>query len=632
MPRSSRGVAAFLACAAGFAFAAEPGRAAGPDIETYMQIGLAVQPATSADGRVVLFTTGMSGVNQLYRLTEQGWPYQLTVFPDGIDWYELSPDGRGAVVGSARGGDEQTQLYLVDAATGALTALTASPEVQYGSPAWSPDGKRLYFRSNEVNGRDFHLYVRDLASGAVNEIYRAEGQNVIEDVSPDGKRLAVVRYTSNTNSDLYVLELAGGRAIHLTPHEGDFLYTAPRFSADGRTLYLATNQNDKGALRVASLDWTRGGSDAAAPLPFLFLEGVDRWEVEDVAISSNRRYLAWSENVDGYSELRLRDLEKGKNLPAPPPSGVLGSLSVADDGTFLLAFSSPTRTSDVYRWDPRDRKLRQLTFSTYAGVDPMVFEDPKLIRYPSRDGLEIPAFLYLPPGYRGGRIPFVIHVHGGPESQFRPDFARHFQYLMQNGYGILAPNVRGSSGYGREWLAMDNYKKRMDSVQDLGAGARWLVEQGYSDAGLLAVKGASYGGYMTLAALVEFPELFAAGIDEVGIANFVTFLENTKSYRQSLREAEYGPLSDTEFLTSISPLTRVDRIRAPLLVIHGENDPRVPVGEARQIVEAIQARGGVAESLIFPDEGHGVAKLPNRLKSYRTMVDFLDRHLKNKRG
>jgi dipeptidyl aminopeptidase/acylaminoacyl peptidase len=199
---------------------------------------------------------------------------------------------------------------------------------------------------------------------------------------------------------------------------------------------------------------------------------------------------------------------------------------------------------------------------------------------------------------------------------------------MLNGYGILAPNVRGSSGYGRDYMAMDNYKKRTESVKDAGAAARWLVDKGYTDPDHLAVKGASYGGFMTLACLTEFPQLFAAGIDEVGIANFVTFLENTAEYRRALREAEYGPLDDRGFLEEISPLTHVDRITAPLLVIHGENDPRVPVGEARQIASAIEARGGTVESLIFPDEGHGVSKLSNRLQSYRKMVEFLDRHIK----
>jgi len=200
--------------------------------------------------------------------------------------------------------------------------------------------------------------------------------------------------------------------------------------------------------------------------------------------------------------------------------------------------------------------------------------------------------------------------------------------LLRNGYGILSPNIRGSSGYGKEYIKLDDYKKRTDSVKDIEYATRWLIEKGLTDSTMLAIKGASYGGYMTLAALTSYPHLFAAGIDVVGIANFVTFLENTKPYRRVLREAEYGPLTDMEFLTEISPLTHAENIKAPLLIIHGENDPRVPVSEARQIAKAIESNGGIVETLIFPDEGHGVGKLSNRLIMYRRMVDFLDKYVK----
>jgi len=272
--------------------------------------------------------------------------------------------------------------------------------------------------------------------------------------------------------------------------------------------------------------------------------------------------------------------------------------------------------------------LRKITFSTLAGIDPSLFVEPKLVRYTSFDGLSIPAFLYLPPNWDGNPIPFVIEAHGGPESQFRPSFIRHFHYLLLNGYGILAPNIRGSSGYGREYVRMDDYKKRKDSIRDIGAAARWLIENGYAREGKIAIKGQSYGGYVTLASLVEFPDLFGAGVDHVGIANFVTFLRNTAEYRRALREAEYGPLSDEDFLREISPINNVDRIKAPLLIVHGENDPRVPIGEARQMAEELMKRGREVELLIFPDEGHGIAKLENRLIFYRKMVEFLDKHIK----
>jgi dipeptidyl aminopeptidase/acylaminoacyl peptidase len=251
-----------------------------------------------------------------------------------------------------------------------------------------------------------------------------------------------------------------------------------------------------------------------------------------------------------------------------------------------------------------------------------------LIHYKSFDGTEIPAFLYLPARRTQGPIPFIIDVHGGPEGQFRPYFNRHFQYLLLNGYGLLAPNVRGSSGYGRDYLDADNYKNRLDSVRDLAWGVKHLISEGLTTADQVGVKGASYGGYMTLAALTEYPELFAAGIDEIGISNFETFLQNTASYRRDLRASEYGPPEDVEFLRSISPIHKVDRITGALLVVHGENDPRVPVSEARQILSALSDRGAPVDSLIFPDEGHGISKLSNRLVFYRRMVEFFDKYLK----
>jgi len=254
------------------------------------------------------------------------------------------------------------------------------------------------------------------------------------------------------------------------------------------------------------------------------------------------------------------------------------------------------------------------------------------VRYTSFDGVEIPAFLYLPPDFRPGKpVPFVIHMHGGPESQFQPGFVRHFQFLLLSGYGILAPNVRGSTGYGKAYVDKDNYKNRLDSVKDLKAGADFLIKEGYSAPGMLAVKGASYGGYMTLAAITEYPSLFSAAVDEVGIANFVTFLENTGPWRRHLREAEYGSLeNDRDFLAEISPINKVEKIRAPLLVIHGANDPRVPIGEAEQMVARLRALGRTVEFIRLEDEGHQIAKMKNKLTVFPTAVRFLREHLMGK--
>jgi dipeptidyl aminopeptidase/acylaminoacyl peptidase len=594
-----------------------------PDIETFLQIGAAGGPQIGADGERVFFTSSMSGVAQLYRLTEEGWPYQLTVFPDGIDHYTLSPDGQSAIVGASVGGNEQSQLFWVDGTSGRPIGLTTKPDVQYGSAVFANDGRSIYYRSNEANGEDFHIYRMSVPDGAAERIYEAKGYNEPGDVSHDGRSLIVAWYESNENSDLYVLDLQAKLARHLTPHSDKTIYSSLGFTPDDRSLIILTNGNEDGIMRPALLDIATGKT--SEPLP------PSRWEVEDAALSPDGRLLALVYNEEGYGQLHIYDAVTFREQRVPPLDGIVSGVAFSDRRTAVFSFSSPTQAPDIWMWTRNAKTLKKLTHSIYAGIDPSLFREPELVKIKSFDGLEVPAFIYLPPGYSKGKaVPFIMDMHGGPESQFRPGFIRNFQYLILNGYGVLAPNVRGSSGYGKEYLAMDNYKLRMNSVKDAGAYAQWLIDEGYTTKDMLGIRGASYGGFMVLASITEFPDLFAAACDEVGIANFKSFLENTAAYRRSLREAEYGPLSDPDFLASISPLHKVDKIRTPLLVVHGENDPRVPVGEARQIATAIAKRGGVVDTLIFPDEGHGAAKRPNILKEYRTQVDFFDRHLKSR--
>lgn len=591
-----------------------------PDIETFMQIGWAGTPDVSPDGRRVFFTTGLTGVTQLYLLNDRGWPYQLTTFNDGIDWYALSRSGDLAIIGASIGGSEQAQLYLLDTRTGRCKQLTDYPDKQFGSIVWSRDDRTIYYRSNVDNGRDFKLYKMDLASGRSDKLVDGEGWNGWGDLSLDGSKLIYFHSSSSVNTDLYLVDVATGRVEHLTPHEGDVLYSGGFFSADGAKILITSNDNELGISLRAILDV--GSKDIT------FMDPDSRWEVDAMNLSPDRTVMAWTLNEDGYARLKLADIITGHDLPTPEINGLIGGMAFSGKSQMVFTFNSAAQTSDVWRWDWKARQLDQLTFATYAGVDPDIFTEPELIKYISFDGLEVPAFLYLPPGYKEGPIPFILDMHGGPESQFRPSFNRHFQYLLLHGYGIFAPNVRGSDGYGRKYLAMDDYKNRMNSVKDMKAGVEWLIAGGYTEPRLVGVKGASYGGYMTMAAVTEYPDLFGAAINSVGIVNFVSFLQNTSAYRQRLREAEYGPLTDLEFLKSISPLYKADRITTPLMVVHGENDPRVPISEARQIIAVIQEKGGLVEPLIFPDEGHGVEKLQNRLVFYRKMVEFFDKHLK----
>ena len=598
-----------------------------PDIAAFLQIGQASPSGVSPDGRDVYFTSNMSGASQVYRLTPEGWPYQLTTFADGIDFFDLSPAGTLAVVGASQGGSERSQLYLMDPQTGRLVRLTQRDEIRTGSVLWAPDDRSIYYQSNEENLRDFFIYHLDLSTGESVKVFGdtagVAGMNDAAFLSRDGTRLVVTHYTSSANNDLYLVDLPAGRVLALTSDTSDVVYGSPILMPDNETLWLTCNDNPDGIARLARL---RVGSPEVEFVDDGWLD--PRWEIDALRISRDYRLLAAFVNEDGYVRMRIRDLESGARLSEPPLDGILGGGFSDEAGRFIISFAGPTRAPDVWRWDPRDEKLAQLTFSSYAGIDRTLFAEPSLIRYPSFDGLEIPALLYVPRDHRPGRpIPFVIDAHGGPEVQAQPYFQRNIQYLLLHGYGLLAPNPRGSSGYGRGYMSLDDYHKRLDSLKDYKAAADWLIARGYTTSQMLGIRGGSYGGYVVLGMITEYPDLFAAAIENVGIANFQTFLEQTSAYRRALREAEYGPLSDPEFLASISPIHKAAAIRTPLLVIHGVNDPRVQIGEARQVIAAIQGHGGEVDSLIFADEGHGTGKRDNVIIEYRKQVEFLERYL-----
>ncbi len=306
----------------------------------------------------------------------------------------------------------------------------------------------------------------------------------------------------------------------------------------------------------------------------------------------------------------------------------------ADSQRVAFAFMGAAQVSNIYIWDLPGKRIQPLTQASQAGLPSDSFGSPELVRFPTfdqnADGTvrEIPAWFYRPTQPANERAPAIIVVHGGPELQYRPFFSFFVQFFLNHGYAVLAPNVRGSAGYGKAYSHLDDVEKRMDSVADLAHAAYWLKAQPEIDSDRIVVYGGSYGGFMVLAALTTYPDLWAAGVDIVGISNFVTFLENTSAYRRAHRESEYGSLAkDRDFLQRISPLNHADKIKAPLIVIHGANDPRVPLGEAKQLVDVLHRQGNTVEFLVFDDEGHGLVKLKNKLIAYPAIVAFLDKHI-----
>jgi dipeptidyl aminopeptidase/acylaminoacyl peptidase len=581
----------------------------------YLKIRSAWGPSWSPDARRVSFLTEITGVPQVWEVPVEGpsWPEQLTFYEERVSGAEYSPVQNKLLFGMDAGGNERTQLFLLK--EGEATDLTRAPGAIHYSGGFSPDGERIAYTATRRNGTDFDVFVQELGSadGGPEMVWEVSGYHTISDWGPDGTSLLVSRHGSNLNNDLYQLDLDTGEATLLTPHEGDARFYGARLTPDGESVYLATDR-DGDFMRLARLDLQ------ALELTYLT---PDDWDVESVDLSRDGRYLLASRNVEGYSDLMLFSGE-GRRVPdLEVPEGIVGGFEFSPDGR-RLAFTlvGPTRNADVWVVDLPGGEPRRITRSSTAGIPRSTFRRPHLVRYPTFDGREVPALFYEP---EEENAPVVVNVHGGPESQSRPAFAPVTQYLLQRGYAVFFPNVRGSTGYGKAYTHLDDVELRMDSVRDLAHAAEWLREKGHQR---VAVMGGSYGGFMVLAALTEYPELWSAGVDIVGIANLVTFLENTGSYRRGLREPEYGSLErNRDFLRSISPIHKAAYIEAPLMVIHGKNDPRVPVGEAEQIVERVRENGGTVEYLLYEDEGHGLAKLKNRLDAYPKIAAFLDQHL-----
>jgi dipeptidyl aminopeptidase/acylaminoacyl peptidase len=605
-------------------------------IERYLNVRAASSPSFSPDGRFVAYLSNTTGIPQAWLIPVTGGePTQLTFGADAVRGVHFSPVRDELIFSMDTGGDERAQLYrLYYIADGwDFEALTSEPKAIHAFGGWSRDGTRIAFAANREDGSRFDIYVQEIASGDAKSsapkllaigpggYYTAAGW------SPDDKYILVERTDSNVNQDLHVVEVATGGVRHLTPHKGDVQYQSPVWVNGGNAVFCSSTSGGRDTTQAARIDIETGEVD---------FKDEYRHEVEQVSASRRGKWVSIHVNAEGSSRVLLCAERGEREMLLPAASGVVTGLEFSpDESRIAFTFDGPWHNPDVWTLDlsDLDNEPLQLTHSGRAGLPFNEFVEPELIHYKTFDGREIPAWWYqaqCTPADAGGSLgPVIVYPHGGPESQTRPNFTALFQYFLARGYSILAPNVRGSSGYGTAFMNLDNITKRMDSVSDLAYAAHWIREQKKGDPKRIAVYGGSYGGFMVLAALTHYPDLWAAGIDVVGIANFVTFLEKTGDWRRAHREKEYGNLSENrDFLVSISPLNHVDKIRCPLMVIHGANDPRVPVGEAEQIVAALKQRGVPVEYLRYEDEGHGLVKLKNRLDAYPKMAAFLDRHLK----
>ena len=597
------------------------------EIEQYLNVRSASAPSYSPDGQRIAFVSNLTGIPLPWVVPASGgWPHPLSLATEGTGQVVFSPSGQHVAFDRDHGGDEHWQLLVCNPEGGDVRPFTFDPDVSHRFGQWSPDGDSFSFASNAIERRRFDVYIQALDGDAPRLVY--SGEESAEPVSwtPDGTRLIVQQGARSESTDLYMVDAAGGDAVHLTPHGGEAAYHPAGFSANGRTLYLRTDQSQE-FLGLARLDLRDGN---------LEFDLVSDWDVESAALSPNKRRTVYSKNVDGASEITLRDLRSAEEYPIPGlPLGAVSGLTWAPHGrSFAFALNSSQATSDIWSYNLRQRRLQQVTQSPRVGMGEDALVESQVVRFPALDGLEISGILYAPRNAKPDNShAAIVQVHGGPSAQTRQVFEPVLQYFANRGYVVLATNVRGSTGYGRTYNHLDDVRKRMDSVADLEAANSWLRSSGWAHPERIAVMGPSYGGFMVLSAVTTYPDSWAAAVNERGVADFIMHLERTEPQGRKLREIEYGTIEeDGDFLRSISPINHVEKIRVPMVVVHGANDPRVNISVAEALVAELREYNVPVEYLRFEDEGHGMVRLANKLRAYPAVADFLDQHLQGANG
>lgn len=597
-----------------------------PDVSAYLEIRTAGASGFSSDSETVLVASDLPGTAQLFRVSRTGGALTpVTSFDEPVGGQYVPGDDR-LLLALDDGGNERYQLYLGEpdpaepyTSTDGLDVVVEDPDHIHRPGGVSRDGRLVAYSTNARNGVDFDVHVRDLATGHDEGVDTGGGWRGGMGFSPDGRWVAVYELTERSGDNrVHLHDRETGERFELDPHDDgdDAVVGGPSWLPDGSAFFYESSV-DRDTVAIHRFDTASRASETV-------LEPA--WDAS-CAVDWTGRHLLVVTNDDGFTRAVLHDpdtlAERGE-VPLPG-RGVAGGFRFSRDGRYLqFSYSSPVVPGDAWVHDVETGSSGRLTTSP-CDVDPDTFVEAELHRYVSFDGLEVPLYVFRPRERpRGGRLPVVVVIHGGPESQYRPSFSALTQYLVANGFAVVAPNVRGSTGYGKRYQHLDDVERRLDSVRDLEGLHDWIAATDDLDADRASLYGGSYGGYMVLAGLAFQPDRWAAGVDIVGISSLVTFLENTSPWRRAFREREYGSLEhDREFLLEASPITHIDAVRAPLFMIHGANDPRVPVGEAEQIHRELESRGVASELLVYDDEGHGLAKLRNRLDAYPRVVDFL---------
>jgi dipeptidyl aminopeptidase/acylaminoacyl peptidase len=600
----------------------------------------------SPDGKTVAFVSNLSGRNNIWLVpAEGGWPMQLTVSDQRQTSPTWSPNGKWIAYMSDYDGDEQWDIFLVSPKNGQVVNLTNTREIAEESPAWSPDGRYLAYMVKPKTSSVFEIDVYDTVLRDVKHLTTGTAKdrmNVAPIWSSDGTFMVYTQEQSKgTDSNVFLVDIASAQSMLLTPHDGERTYSANDISPDGKKVLITSNAgngyDNVGLLDIASKK--------------IYWVTQDKWEIAGESFSPDGKFLTYNANIDGNTDIYLYDISAGKARPLPLPKGVNYSAGrpsafTRDNSRLLYYHTGPTAPGDLWVYDLVDGEIKvsstragapaphershQLTYSLVGGVQSSDMVEPYLVHYPSKDGKwTVSAFVYVPYNLpRNGQHPAIVYVHGGPTAQTMNTFNRFVQHMANQGYIVIAPNYRGSTGYGKEFQQANLFDMGGGDLQDVLAAADWIKQTGYVDPKKLILMGGSYGGYLTMMGVTKAPEMWAAGVPIVPFVNWFTEIQNEDPVLQQSDLATMGDLVKNKALyEDRSPINFVDQIKAPLYLLAGGNDPRCPKSEAQQVVDAVKKRGGVAEYKVYENEGHGFARVENQIDAYRRVADFLKAHV-----
>jgi dipeptidyl aminopeptidase/acylaminoacyl peptidase len=590
-------------------------------LETYLKLTDVAYISTSPDSSRIAYTSKESGTWQVWVMNFDGSDKrQVTNEKDGADFVQWVPDDPHTMLYSTSvGGSGVDQFYYVrDDRSGSTPLFPKETSVTHGNAVFSPDGSMLAFSSNARNASDNDVYVLHRDTGRVRRVYTVEGTAYATAWSPDGTKLLVRRVDTPYNDNLYVVDLKAGTSRLMTPHTGDANFDSSQFTPDMRGI-LSVSDLGSEFHSIQRIDMT-----TRAIRPLL---GIPN-DIDQVLLSPDGKTMAYIVNREGYGDVVVSDAATGRTIGTPTmPPYIAESLTFARGGrTLLYNASGPRFPKVMWAYDLDTHTTARLITPNFHGIPPGALVEPTIVHVRSFDGRMVPAWYFRPEHY-SGKLTVLLDMHGGPEEQDRAWDYPFAQYLVSRGYGLLDPNVRGSTGYGRTYLHLADGRKREDAVKDVEALRKWLVTSGGADPKSIFIDGASYGGYLVLSSLYNYPHAYAGGMDVYGVADWVDFLEKTAPYRRANREGVYGSLkTDRAFLASISPINHVAQIKSPVLIAAGKNDTIVPVEQDERMAAALKRDGVPVELHIFPNEGHGFNHLANLIELYKLEAAFMQRY------